>query len=232
MADGRWSDGRIVGVPSASCRQVSWGIRRKVPAGRQRYYSAGVLSAFLRAMVKWSNSRTRFEVQGSSWDCYKTQAIVVQASLVTPATADYSGLTVLDSPITPSRPDECPDVSRGGLLNSPRFRVQTSRECWRVLRRRSNSSRASITRRPHVRHLIPMSAPTLVTPHSKPPHGCCFRMCAMSPMLTFIGPIGLIGPIRYAPLLTRRNVTRCSISSGIGAVNSMRSPVLGCSKLK
>ena len=54
--------------------------------------------------------------------------------------------------------------------------------------RRSHSARGSSTFRSQVKQRMPMSAPIRTIRHVSPPHGCCFRICTVSPTLSAIGP--------------------------------------------
>jgi hypothetical protein len=59
--------------------------------------------------------------------------------------------------------------------------------------RRSRSRRGNSTRRPHVRHLTPISAPSRTTLQSNPPHGCGFLSRTTSPTANGIGSDFTIG---------------------------------------
>src|SRR5215212_8344539 len=73
--------------------------------------------------------------------------------------------------------------------------------------RRSSSRRGRSTRRPHVTHLTPISAPSRTTRQSKPPHGCGFLSRSTSPTANGIGSaftIGVVPPCAAQPRCERR----------------------------
>lgn len=79
-------------------------------------------------------------------------------------------------------------------------------------------ARSRRTLRPHLRHLIPMSAPIRTISHSYDPQACGLRIVTRSPICIYVAFLSQL-------------ISAC-MSPGAGASNDRRSPVTGWSKDK